>query len=28
VLPLFALAWADRHGLAGQACGIALSLFA
>ena len=28
VVPLFALAWADRHGLAGQACGIALSLLA
>lgn len=25
VLPLFALAWADRHGLAGEAAGIALS---
>jgi hypothetical protein len=25
VLPLFALAWADRHGLVGEACGIALS---
>jgi hypothetical protein len=28
VLPLFALAWADRHGLVGEACGIALSALA
>lgn len=28
VLPLFALAWADRHGLVGEACGIALSILA
>jgi hypothetical protein len=28
VLPLFAIAWADRHGLAGEACGIALSALA
>lgn len=28
VLPLFALAWANRHGLIGEACGIALSLLA
>jgi hypothetical protein len=28
VLPLFALAWANRHGLVGEACGIALSALA
>jgi hypothetical protein len=28
VLPLFALAWADRNGLVGEACGIALSALA
>jgi hypothetical protein len=28
VLPLFAIAWADRHGLVGEACGIALSALA
>ncbi len=28
VLPLFAIAWADRHGLAGEACGIALAALA
>jgi hypothetical protein len=28
VLPLFAVAWADRHGLVGEACGIALSALA
>jgi hypothetical protein len=28
VLPLFALAWVDRHGLVGEACGIALSALA
>ena len=28
VLPLFALAWADRHGLVGEACGIALAALA
>jgi hypothetical protein len=28
VIPLFALAWADRHGLAGEAAGIALSILA
>jgi hypothetical protein len=28
VLPLFALAWADRRGLVGEACGIALSALA
>jgi hypothetical protein len=28
VVPLFALAWADRHGLAGEAAGIALSMLA
>jgi hypothetical protein len=28
VLPLFALAWANRHGLIGEACGIVLSLLA
>ncbi|HET8672288.1 MAG TPA: hypothetical protein VFL87_01530 [Thermoleophilaceae bacterium] len=28
VLPLFALAWADRHGLVGEACGIALAILA
>lgn len=28
VLPMFAVAWADRHGLVGEACGIALSALA
>jgi hypothetical protein len=28
VLPLFAVAWADRHGLVGEACGIGLSILA
>jgi hypothetical protein len=28
VVPLFALAWADRHGLAGEAAGVALSALA
>jgi len=28
VLPLFAVAWADRKGLAGEACGIALQMYA
>ena len=28
VLPLFAIAWANRHGLVGEACGIALSVLA
>jgi hypothetical protein len=28
VLPLFALAWADRHGLVGEACALALSALA
>jgi hypothetical protein len=28
VLPLFALAWADRHGLVGEACAAALSVLA
>jgi hypothetical protein len=28
VIPLFALAWADRHGLAGEAAGIALAVLA
>jgi hypothetical protein len=28
VLPLFAIAWANRHGLLGEACGIALSVLA
>ncbi len=27
-LPLFAVAWADRNGLAGEACGIALEMYA
>lgn len=28
VVPLFALAWADRHGLVGEACAVALSMLA